>query len=544
MPKFFLPQSSDMCSDDEPAFQRPSRHKNEGVHSVTPVHPIGKSRLLSLPLHIRKRILQNSELVRPCPISFECESRRVLWLRRWGWASYQGGRCFRLNENYQKPIMDSSEIWWNDEEDAQWKARSRYEIDAGRRGINDPLGQCDHEPMPIALMSVCKQLSLEATEILYSENAFSLNCYDRAARRSFFDLSDQAVASLRRLHVIYLPDRDPIQQNDPIFERFQEPWERVCKFLSEKVSPGQLRLSLECFVQDLATQKTILEPLLRLPKLRHIRINIGHFKDPKFEKISKSVADSIVTKPYDGMTFPFERLSLELQELVIFHSSLVVNKDAVQNPSRRLEYLRGITIDTRGRPHPATGICCGTCDENYLWCWCNRYGDGKYSSSCSCPRLSAGLFSTNKHIADLAIRAFYGNNQFYIDGSISRTMGTLSRIPAQRLSYINRLCLDGAYLSDRFFDDWKNLIDYLGVRAHPDLAVKILNTDPWMFMEFGGKDSFTRLTNFRRWFRRLRSKRVSVLAPSRNMPPSIDCSMSPYDHTWVTIAGPPATFRG
>lgn len=510
---------------------------------LTSTSPVQKPSLLTLPLHVRKQILRYTALIRSCPISFECESRRVLRLRRRGLAPCQVGICFRHDENYQKPYERSStEIWLDDEAGAQRRALSRYQREGDRRNINDPLHHCDHEPLPIALMSVCKQLPFEATEILYSENAFSLNCYNRVARHSFFDLSDQAVQSLQRLHVIYLSDRESIQRKDPIFERFQEPWKKVCQFLSERILPDRLRLSLECFVDGTSTQKKILRPLFRLPNLQHIRFNFGDFKSPKINRNSKSAADSLATKPHDGMVFPFERLSLELQELVISHSDLVVNQGAVQNPSRRLKCLRGITIDSKGLPQPATGICCGTCDENHLWCWCKRYGNGKYSSSCSCPRLSAGLFSTNKHIAELAVRAFYGRNQFYIDGTISQIKSSLSRIPPQRLSYINRLCLDGVSLVDRNISKWQSLVDYLQVRAHSELVVKILFNSPLVLKIFGRENS--RLTNFRSWFGSLQvhGKRISVLAPSRSLQVDTDLRELPCDHTWVTIAGPAATF--
>lgn len=263
--------------------------KDQILTPVSLMTPAQRSPLLTLPVHIRKHIWRYTDLVRPCPIGFECESRRVLGLRRWGWTLYKTEQCFRPKEDYRERRLDQPiVVSLVGETGSEETVQLLYEESNGyRRGINDPLEHCNHEPLPIALLSVCKQLCSEATEVLYGGNAFSLNCYDRVARRSFLGLSDQAVASLRRLHIIHLPDRNPIQHLESIFERFQEPWERVCRSLSERILPDRLRLSVECLARDSATQKVVLKPLLSLPRLRDICLNFGDVRDPETEKSRK-----------------------------------------------------------------------------------------------------------------------------------------------------------------------------------------------------------------------------------------------------------------
>lgn len=270
------------------------------------------------------------------------------------------------------------------------------------QGVYDPLPWCDHAPLPVHLLRVCKLFRSEGALVMYGENAFSLNCYDRRTRLDFFGLSDRAVAAMRRLHVVYLPDRNPIAWlREAEFERFQRPWEEVCRDLEARITPGQLRLSLECYPRDIATHKRVLAPLSSLPQLRHLHLNMGDLNNRRAERISAAVARPLLANPSCSNNnkdepFPFNRLPMELKQLVVSHTSLVAFPSAVKNRKRRLAGARGIHI-VDGRPHPARGLCCGTCDEAYIWCFCsNRGGDGKFSSSCSCARLSAGLFATSR----------------------------------------------------------------------------------------------------------------------------------------------------
>ncbi|KAK2755095.1 hypothetical protein FQN54_006624 [Arachnomyces sp. PD_36] len=326
----------------------------------------------------------------------------------------------------------------------------------------------------------------------------------------------------------------------PEFGGFQEAWKIICESLSKRIPSGRLRLSIECFVQNCETQKSVLRPLLRLPKLCHLRLNSG-ISDTGIEKVSKSIADSLITRPYNGETFPFERLPPELQQMVVSHSDLVAKRRVGSNPKKRLESARGVTIDSKGQLNPVADSCCGTCDESDIWCWCNVNGNGKYSTSCSCPRFTVGLFSANKHIAQLAFRAFYGENQLHINGLPTEITSTLSSIPSQHLRYVKRLCFDGNDLNYGDLTAWQNLFDYVYPRAHPDLAITIIATSTLSLCTLGRNGPTSRLIYVRRLISRLGSKRVSVLAPLCRMPQGFDRRDFPCHQSWVTLAGPAKT---
>ncbi|KAF2807407.1 uncharacterized protein BDZ99DRAFT_79698 [Mytilinidion resinicola] len=370
---------------------------------------------------------------------------------------------------------------------------------------------CRHGRLPISILYICRKFHDEATDILYGENTFALASHDPWTLQRFSQLSHRAFAAIRFLHVFAMNSRSAVSSTSAkrceYFVRCEKMWQDVCMLLSMHCTPFQLDLGFECYVKDLHTAKIVLASLKQLPSVRNLRLKLGNrrtFPDSSKEAMSrllKSTVEDLTRTPPTVQTdkrisdasFPFLKLPVELQMMVLSHTGLVFT-NGVERFHHISTDVRGIRLAGRGMTDAMLNGCCWACNISMPYtsmpcckCICNREDRVQYSSTCVCNRNAAALFTVNRHISALAVETFYGRNQFYIrDSAVKRIWETFTKIPQNHLRHIRSLLIDGYGVSEEEdHGQWLLLISNIQRQARHDLHIKMIFTGQFYGDIFG-----------------------------------------------------------
>ncbi|CAK7213027.1 hypothetical protein SBRCBS47491_001663 [Sporothrix bragantina] len=363
-----------------------------------PQRPIKQDSIsfLHLPYNIRRRIYILAGLVRFCPINLNQEGIRSGQLCT-GAKTITGYACFYVGRRFLGNTF----------------------------GIED-VPVCECPPLPVALLYVSHAISDEVSQILYSENSFTISRSDVWGLRPLQNLGSHAVASLHRLtirlnnsecvfalrfHVSHsIPPCHPLcvshgMHDAPLSISTRQgkavirQWETVLAKVAVNVQPGQLRLDFVCDTGDVATAEHIAKLLnSSLPLLRDCSIRLRLRPDWTHHMLAYETAQSLLRQPPLPPTKAYSYyLPSEIITRILEFSELVAARDLEWRP------------DGGFAPYD----CCTRCTTTLDCCTCRRF-HGSYSTSCKCWTPPVALFLVSRRVHDLAMDVFYGRNRFVV----------------------------------------------------------------------------------------------------------------------------------
>jgi hypothetical protein len=362
--------------------------------------------LLGLPKHIRARILRETGLLREYPITI-----------------------FTVPNSIQKSF---ARVYKPQERSLPTSPQPIYQL------------------FPFQLFLVCLRLFTETLEVFYAENKFCINYGDHELVMKLQEFRPEIWANMQNLIVHFNLERASSRSWKSVTRA--STFECLCQILSNRLKPYQTTMS---FLFDALTSgeaSLLLAYASHLPRLANVRFHITASLDgvslrrerdllihwsADVKTVLGSISRKLTQKPY--RQFPFLRLPMELQLMVLSHAGLVV------------PFKKGGGVLLCAKLF-ASGECCGHCqvtqDAHYKpnpMCWCNR--DLYYSSTCTCHQhLNHGLFATSKTIRQQALEIAFSENEFLITHrpwkSIEHTAETFSQIPSTRLQWIKHLTVD------------------------------------------------------------------------------------------------------
>jgi hypothetical protein len=352
--------------------------------------------------------------------------------------------------------------------------------------------------LPVSLLRICKLIYTEGINILYSENSFFIDCSNASAVRIFPSLSPSTIRPLRNLVIFFVPgyDRDMAINSArggfglrplPIYHHevkiaFKQ-WEHLFVRLSSNCSPN-MKVSIYFHASSVQVGQLLLRSLKLFPQLLEVRLSCGdsfwhlpgiqqssrsYIPEEDSMRISLMAVGDILTRPPTTTRFSFEKLPIELQDMVIFEA--LVEEDHIYGLVRQ---------HTNADPY-IIKQCCGTCGigEGIELCFCTDRAS--YSSSCTRRLSRKGLFVVNRSIRYRATRIFYGHNVFEVDARMLRPFlqpslmkgavhmyHELGVMPSNRLRFVKRLCLR--------LGDWR---EEAGASAEMWLDLKQSIRRPW-----------------------------------------------------------------
>lgn len=355
----------------------------------------GSSSFLYLPYEIRRRIYVLAGLVRFCPINMNQEGPRAEDLRT-GVKQVTGYACF-------------------------YRGRRFFGKDFG---IDDVPG-CECPALPFSLLCVSRAISEEVSNILYSENAFTISRSDLRGLAPLRNMSERAVSSLRCLTVRLnncecvfqftfreppgMPPCHPLcwshgLHDKPLSNQTRQgnaiirDWQDLSSTLAVHLQPGQLRLDFVCDTRDLPTAQQMAGLLSTLPLLRACSIRLGPRPDWGHHILSRTTALRLLGTPSsdDHKAYSYY-LPSEILTRILEYSDLVAPYDLEWQP------------DGGFSPYD----CCTTCTATLDCCTCSKF-HAAYSTSCTCWTPPTSTFLVNRQVHDVAMAVFYGRNRFVV----------------------------------------------------------------------------------------------------------------------------------
>jgi len=213
------------------------------------------------------------------------------------------------------------------------------------------LHSSDCEPLPLALFYTCRTLYAELVDVFYSKNRFDIAYTGRGGLSVLETLTTRAITSLRDLtirmtfracrpecgvrkhqldchHSCKASGHDEPLGVRPGSRRDRlavEALMRVIQHLAPHIRPGRLKLSFACDVRDAGVAARLLGSLEVLPTLRSCAISLSEGFDPRLRQMARESSLRMMGYPESRVTgsFPFRRLSRELQLLILSFSGLV-----------------------------------------------------------------------------------------------------------------------------------------------------------------------------------------------------------------------------
>jgi len=287
---------------------------------------------LALSPQIRLKIYIFADLVRLCPISLHNEGSRKAHRQK-------SLRTYEMNyTGPQSTDMNMARFVYCD----YWSKRFLL----GFHCRNTAENECICPPLPIQLLTVCRTIHDEVSEILYSRNKFKLLLEQN------FPLAPRAVAKMTSLcirlnmcscvphHFCQHPLKNSIRhrcdichalckrgrdspltvtptQGMGIFSK----WLEVCKLLQTGLGP-EMRLSVICDCADMETAQQIVRPMAGLPTVSECSIRLGQSPFMEWRQIAESTVLLLTNR---ARTRPFRFLDLpkELQRDVLCRTDLI-----------------------------------------------------------------------------------------------------------------------------------------------------------------------------------------------------------------------------
>src|SRR3569833_1284121 len=320
--------------------------------------------------------------------------------------------------------------------------------------------------LPIGLLLVCIAIHNEAHAVFYGQNKFLLRGHSASDLDSLACVSSSALAAMNslvlRLNCWPCPNGHddtgfrstrvqgttptcvncgtPFSRGDaawtdanPTTRELIPEWESLCNRLSSSVSAGKLRLTLICDVQDLASGKRIVRPLLSLPTLAACTIRLGRRRD-QYDLTALAQETSLrLTGPYAPPQpgFRFEALPYELRRRILEFTHLGPRTDYAR-PLLRIEHGKLVLNNPVPISHP---ICCFKCTETFADCCCPTI-HASYAPKCTCRVLPMELFLVSKRMYQDAGGVFYSSTTFDFAQDLQETLAFLERLPRRALRLI------------------------------------------------------------------------------------------------------------
>lgn len=365
---------------------------------------------LDLPFKVRERIYDYAGLLRNCPLDLNIwspEQRKRLkdYLQDHEWST-----CTCLND------------------------------------IHSP-GPCDcllyaesYEPVPVQLLRVSKEISVETSKLLYSKNRFQISFVFPRALESLRKLNPTSLSQIQHLKVtiyeMHLCVMKPWKAsgccsmkweqwplNGGVLKRRRCTWlpsqcESFFSYLSEYVEQLRLNLSLVCDVKTYGLAKRLTDPARRLPVLSKVAIRCNTPADADVETtalhvLAEGLANHLVDKTrlsYQPLPQPkpFRLMDLptEIQIKILEKTELVVPGRLAWN------YLLGFNCDREEDEFYRCKTCQAVRDGNNID-WSKRC-PGTLMRRCECWKFPIALFLVNRTMHQLATEVFFSRNHIAI----------------------------------------------------------------------------------------------------------------------------------
>lgn len=331
--------------------------------------------------------------------------------------------------------------------------------------------------MAVQLLRVCHSLTKEGTQILYGENYFLIT-FATSTASTYIDLlllNANALRTMRRIGIVLLRsiNRDdrcasavyPFLALDMRFMHVPDvllAFYRICEILGQNLEPRAVEIDFASRVGTVKAARRMLGALSHLSEIKEVTIDLGDISMPtagsrRIQGLLNAFGNTVTSYNQD-QSFPFERLPVELQSMVLSHTDLVVADNrqiwlasligGVSSIHTAASYSFGPKL--KGREY-----CCRKCvctstikhswfDRNrqespyprewlYLdlfWrralCRCKR--GFKWSSTCSAGggRASA-LFEVSRAMRSSAHQIWLSKNWFYMGPKCSSLGSSLER---------------------------------------------------------------------------------------------------------------------
>jgi hypothetical protein len=295
----------------------------------------------------------------------------------------------------------------------------------------------------------------EALDILYGQNQLIVNVVDDRDLNYIKTLSPKTVALIRSLYITFDPEPYTI---DTICKALSQFW-KFCRFIRDKILPSLVTVTYHAKLCQWNAHHTrkLLEPISILPSLKAFRCQ---FWWPGVEcqnsinerKTFRSLCQQAVGGKQGTMfvkqkdIFPFSKLPLELQDMVLQHSDLVSKsrngvQDLISSPRR---WNRN--------------FCCGYCTDSNEPCRCSH--EGRYSTTCECHPSESRLFAVAHYMRRQVENIYYTHNEFKFGGnSVQELSSEIFRIPAPIIRRLHHIHLQFWPVEDNLWGDYKEWTD-------------------------------------------------------------------------------------
>lgn len=197
--------------------------------------------LLGLPLELRTRIFEHAGLVRTCLIDLSLERRRA----------HLGDKLATFDCGFYD--------YESDEHDLKNICGISYGDDYGG-------SICNHDPLPIAILSTNKQIRAEAMGLLFGRNKFFANCTEHEVVGILNSFPVDAWKYLSELHINFNGS-----SSDAITV-----WKEVCASLRRHLHPKTTRLYVASRYHGVtfSRAKEVLQALEGFPALRSLSVQL------------------------------------------------------------------------------------------------------------------------------------------------------------------------------------------------------------------------------------------------------------------------------
>src|SRR3569833_1276093 len=241
---------------------------------------------------------------------------------------------------------------------------------------------------------------------------------------------------------------------------------QLCGRLASILTPGRLRLTLVCDVDDLSTGKLVTGPLLQLPRLRECTLRLGRRKE-YYDLATLARETSVtMTKRHEDVcpqgppsALGFADLPRELRLQILEYTDLdsrLRNRRVEPRDANRLPPILKIVSGRLILGHPwklFNDICCWKCTPSFKDCCCPT-AHASYAPGCVCRVIPFELFRVSHQMYQDATEVFYTASNFYFAvEDHGQTLAFLKKLPPAALGFIRRFTI--CFLQEHF-EEWKS----------------------------------------------------------------------------------------
>ncbi|PSS10877.1 hypothetical protein M430DRAFT_180225 [Amorphotheca resinae ATCC 22711] len=400
---------------------------------------------LDLPLQARLKIYSYSGWLRPCPIE-------LVTLE-----PYHGAPSSRQAVHTECLYI-------------QRKTGCHISIDRERP-------DCVCAKLPTQLLFVSRAIHAETFSIFYGQNKFVLRAQVADDLTPLRELSIHALSAMTSLlirlkcwpcprgHEESRPDglfcltcgtptllgTAALSSTDQTGRDLVREWGTLCRYLSSAISPGQLRFTFICDVEDLDTGRQVIEPLLGLPTLKQCNIRLGRQRNYQLSALAQETSLRMMGLLGPKLDpFPFGRLPRELRLYILGFTHLGRRGYRADGDNHLRIQGSKLACQTDG---PLRKSCCRQCTETLIDCCCpNRRAS--YSRDCDCRLFPFELALVNRQFHQDAMEVLFSQNCFDFFQDPEETISFLSRLPKGALSYIRRVQFQISEDEVVHWDEW------------------------------------------------------------------------------------------